>query len=271
MPVPEASRRAVSAASIGGDSVSISDDTTLTPTLRHASTMYSAGEWEEPHPGEPLPCLPARNACEVDGEDRHSALGAYNRIGMAAKGYAPYYQRARLTGPSIRRLQRIRIRPTSLKSLRIPTLSNPRTQAPAARKPEIDVRRTPKISVRPASVDFITSPLREDQMLEDAPEAECRPMSCVVESTPTSGLSTPRMSTNDSSNHLNVRIRSQYDGDRIECDDDGVYRNSSDDDSYGWEAEFNKVHCVPLDCRRAAGSRKSLLHRVFSLGPRDIS
>lgn len=262
----------MSAASADADSISIGDDTTLTPTLRHASTMYSVGEWEEPHPGEPLPCLPARNACEVEGEDRRSALGAYNRIGVAAKGYAPYYQRVRLTGPSIRRFQRIRLRTTSLKSLGIPTLSNPRTQAPTTRKPEIDMRRTPKISVRPASVDFITSPLRDDQTLEDAPETDCRPMSCVVETTPAPGPPSPRMSTNNSSNHLNIRFHGQYDGDRIECgDDDAFSRNSSDDDSYGWEAEFNKVHCVPLDCRRAAGSRKSLLHRVFSLGPRDIS
>lgn len=106
-----------------------------------------------------------------------------------------------------------------------------------------------------------------------------RPVSCAVETIDSSDLSSPRLSMTDFSNHLNIAFGGVDDTD-VECLNPDIYHlGAAAEDPYGWEAELdhkliNSGHgFVPtlhtLQYRRAGGTKRSLLHRVFSLGPRD--
>ncbi|KAK0651386.1 hypothetical protein B0T16DRAFT_453862 [Cercophora newfieldiana] len=103
-----------------------------------------------------------------------------------------------------------------------------------------------------------------------------RPLSCAIETVTSSALSSPQLSVTDFSNHLNIAFEAgAYDRGRPKPGHgsrDYFHLPTPEGDPYGWEAELSKkLTCSDLDYQRVGGVRKSLLHRVFSSGPRGVS
>jgi len=103
-----------------------------------------------------------------------------------------------------------------------------------------------------------------------------RPLSCAIETVTSSALSSPQLSVTDFSNHLNIAFEAgTFERSRTKPgNNSGDYFHipTPESDPYGWEAELGKkLTCSELEYQRTGGTRKSLLHRVFSLGPRGVS
>ena len=101
-----------------------------------------------------------------------------------------------------------------------------------------------------------------------------RPLSCAIETMTSSEQSSPRLSMTDFSNHLNVAFDAgDSDSSELKCFQAQEYHQAAPgEDPYGWEAELDrKLQCSVLEYRRAGGAKRSLLHRVFSFGPRNMS
>ncbi|KAK4455627.1 hypothetical protein QBC34DRAFT_374459 [Podospora aff. communis PSN243] len=203
-------------------------------------------------------------------------MGAHNKIGMAAK-YSPYS--GRTGGFGTRRLIRSRLRPTSFRALRIPSINrHNQPTSPPPYTPQSNAPSTAPIFKRPASIEFTPTNMVIDATFDEATDTDgcSRPLSCAIETVTSSGLSSPHISVTDFSNHLNIALEAG-------CFDPSVAQPGSisreylrvatpDGDPYGWEAELSKkLTCSELEYGRAGGARKSLLHRVFSLGPRGVS
>lgn len=235
--------------------------------------MYGMNDWEEPHPGKRF-SFPLVGSAGGSAGDQ--VMGLY-KIGMAAKGYTPYSNRGRASGP--RRLNRPRLRGGApLKPLRVTTnfqfsapvhtsQSNSSSDAPILKSSSSDVPTT----------EYCGRTLEVDLAYADAENRIQRPMSCAIETLTSSELSSPRLSMTDFSNHLNIAFGGgKFDGGEAKCVSPVAYeRVTPDQDPYGWEAELNRKFVASDFCpsayqyRRAGGAKRSLLHRVFSLGPRS--
>ncbi|KAK1761300.1 hypothetical protein QBC47DRAFT_428646 [Echria macrotheca] len=267
-----------------------SPPTTLAETTSHRSTSSTGTEetlkasmltpdqspvvrvidtWEDPHPGQRFSCPPARDPGGCAGE--HRVNGGLNKVGMAAKGFRPYGSRLRVPSSGNRQYSRSRLRPMSLKPLRIPSFTwhfapMPRRDGPVgATRPE-----------RPISLEFVATTKR-NSMLNEGTETDStsRPVSCAIEALTSSDLASPHISVTDFSNHLNITFDDDFDmsGTRLDaCPRDFQRSGASDEDPYGWEAELNrKLTCSAVDYQRTRESKRGILQRVFSLGPRSIS
>ncbi|KAK0626189.1 hypothetical protein B0T14DRAFT_562123 [Immersiella caudata] len=203
-------------------------------------------------------------------------MGAHNKIGMAAK-YAPYSSRTGNFGP--RRLIRSRLRPTSFKALRIPSINrHNQPTSPPPYTPQSNAPSTAPIFKRRASIEFAGTNMEVDTFFEEATDTDgfSRPLSCAIETVTSSELSSPQISVTDFSNHLNIALEAGRFNPSVahpgSISREYLRASTPDGDPYGWEAELSKkLTCSELEYRRAGGARKSLLHRVFSLGPRGVS
>lgn len=240
------------------------------PPRQEQVVHYYEDDWEEPHPGQRFSSPPARGTGDCGGDQihhHHAQIGAHNKIGMAAK-YSPYYSRPGSFVP--RRLLRSRLRPTSFKGLRIPSIScNP--CSPGAETPQSSA----PMFKRPASIAFAGTTMDADHMMDDASDTDgfSRPISLAVDTMTSSEYSSPCISVTDFSHHLNMG----YEGaalarSKTHCPREFLRATTPDGDPYGWEAELGKkLTCSEVEFRRGGNGRRSLLHRVFSLGPRGIS
>lgn len=245
------------------------------PSPGQLSVMQSGGDWEEPHPGQRFSFPPARNAGGCIPEHHHAIMGAHNKIGMAAK-YSPYSGRTRSFGP--RRLIQARLRPTSFRALRIPSINRHNPTSPPPYTPQSNAPSTTPIFKRPASIEFAQTNMDVDAVFDEATDTDgcSRPLSCAIETVTSSALSSPQLSVTDFSNHLNIAFeRGSFDRSRTNPGHNSksyFHLPTPEGDPYGWEAELTKkLTCSELEFRTAGGQRKSLLHRVFSLGPRGVS
>ncbi|KAK3315201.1 hypothetical protein B0H66DRAFT_536082 [Apodospora peruviana] len=251
-----------------------------TPTVRRS------GEWEEPHPGQRYPFSDDGNAGWVGAQTNRD--GAH-KGGMAAKGYAPYPCRGR--GAVYRRLSHPRVRRTSLRPLKIPIHI---LEEAGKRSSGANALRSNNSSVLPLierpvpralpPADPPASPMTMDEAFETDSEKGGEGLALASDTadiTPVSELSSPRLSMTDFSNHLNMAF-----GDTMgQCSygtpdslEPMIYSHDTivtapGEDRYGWEAELDRkleVSCpATIQFRRVGGAKRSLLHRVFSLGPRE--
>jgi len=228
------------------------------------------GVWEEPHPGQRFSLPPARNTGPCC--DHHTSVGGLNKIGMAAKGFTPYGNRLRVPGTGNRRLSRSRLRPMSLKPLRIPTRFSRPSHLSVSVSTPVAVNRLK----RSASAEF-TPPMKLNPASDDGAESDgiSRPLSCAIETIASSELSSPRISMTDFSNHLSIAFGEDFETPNSRS---GLTRHdyhavrSTGEDPYGWEAELNrKLTCSAIEFQQAGGMKRGLLQRVFSLGPRGMS
>ncbi|KAK3386989.1 hypothetical protein B0H63DRAFT_447887 [Podospora didyma] len=251
---------------------SISDDkmqtTTQTPALRRSN------EWEEPHPGQRFPLTMAGNARR--GVVDQNCNGG-QKIGMAAKGYAPYGDRGRVFP---RRLARPRLRAPSLKPLKIP-----------ASLGEVGMKKSSEHTLQSetaSTAPILNTPMAEEPMIERGVTPASRsslseklsfdkPHRATINTTSPSEISSPRLSMTDFSNHVNVAFGAeQSDYHSVEFIEPEISSYLvPDEDPYGWEAELQRRYqatgedCPAFQFRRAGGAKRSLLHRVFNLGARD--
>lgn len=120
-------------------------------------------------------------------------------------------------------------------------------------------------------------PLEVDPAFELAEADSTRPVSCAIETIASSELPTPRLSITDFSNHLNLTFDAgKFEGGHPTCLSPEGYQGLPGEDPYGWEAELERKdhhsgdsYFPTFHYRRAGGAKRSLLHRVFSLGPRE--
>jgi len=256
---------------------SVVDDKTQSSTPRQLPAVRR--EWEEPHPGHRFSYPPARSVGRLVGEHHHHAImGAHAKLGMAAK-YTPYSSRVRMPGFGPRRLIRSRLRPTSFKALRLPSLNRDNDPtSPPPYTPQSSAPSTAPIFKRPASIEFAQKTMDIDTTFDETSDTDgfSRPLSCAIETITSSELSSPRLSMTDFSNHLGIALEAgafNRTGSKPEHDSrEYLHVPTPEGDPYGWEAELSKkLTCSDLEYRRAGGARRSLLHRVFSLGPRGVS
>ncbi|KAK0705153.1 hypothetical protein B0H67DRAFT_604075 [Lasiosphaeris hirsuta] len=264
-----------STTSVGSDhDISMNDSVSeKTQALRLAVTMHEMNDWEEPHPGKRFSFPLAGNASGSAGDQ---VMGLY-KIGMAAKGYTPYPNRGRTPGP--RRLNRPRLRGGApLKPLRVTT--NFQLSVSAHTPQSNSSSDTPILkssSNKGPTAEYCSKPLEVDPAYVDAENRIQRPVSCAIETLASSELSSPRLSMTDFSNHLNIAFGGgKFDSGEVKCVSPMAYeRVTSNEDPYGWEVELNRKFVASDFCpsayqyRRAGGAKRSLLHRVFSLGPRS--
>lgn len=282
MPIPEAPTSTPMQLALPTPS-DVNDEEMQAPMGIQPPAMQRTNRWEEPHPGQRFSFPPLGNAGGVAGEHYHNVLGVYTRIGMAVKGYKPYPSRGRVPGPAnYRRLQRPRIRQSSLRALRIPASINKINNNLGApvRAPQSQSSSTAPMLTRPssdilASTELAVPRLEVDPAYEETSESEGldRPLSYAAKTVTSSELSSPRLSMTDFSNHLNIAFGAgDYEPGELKCLRTQEYQSDGpDEDPYGWEAELDrKLQCSTLEYHRAGGAKRSLLHRVFSLGPRNM-
>jgi len=128
---------------------------------------------------------------------------------------------------------------------------------------------------RPASIAFAGTPMDADRGMDDASDTDgfSRPISLAVDTKTSSEYSSPCISVTDFSHHLNIDYEATtLARSKTHCPREYLRATTPDGDPYGWEAELSKkLTCSEVGFRRGGSGRRSLLHRVFSLGLRSIS
>ncbi|KAJ4307063.1 hypothetical protein N0V88_000438 [Collariella sp. IMI 366227] len=261
-----------SATSVPADVTPIHEDTvTASPDYASPAPKKGAGSrralqtqtltprtsWEEPHPGQRYSISVVANARPgaAANVSHSSCNNGAGKAGVAAKGYAPYPTRNGWAAGAARKFAPPRSRTPSLRPLKIPyqdantnnqvRLSHP--QPPLS--PPSD--RHPHKRVSMAMTDY-------------------------------SGLLTPSLTITDSEEDALSYMSVDMMDDDEKTPSPPPHRLESDEyavDPYGWEAELDrKMHrnpvgecCPPLRDRRGGGgvSKKTLLQRVLSFGPRE--
>lgn len=271
-----------------------------------AAATPKSDEWEEPHPGQRLSCptdttTDRGERTMAGGVGVPHAVGVC-RGDMTAKGYGLLYRSSYPPRQWLpRRHARIKIRKTALlKPLTIPTRvpeeadTKAEGTAPPPR-PSYGVGATaPGMPVLPP-LDFGGgTPIADAaQSLEVDTDAESDAESATEVATAASICETdgdestircavsPALRPSDFSNFLGIMMGVDgSDGSSVTIVDSDAFSHAAhEDDLYGWEAELDRksgatisVHgtdicyCDRFQYRRANGGRRSLLHRVFSLG-----
>ena len=262
---------------------SVTDEKTQEPTPEQSPDATSVDKWEEPHPGQRFSLPQAKNSgaggCDHRHPQQHATMGAQNKIGMAAKGYTPYPSRVKSLGFGTRRFPRPRLRPTSLRVLRLPAINrHDLSPAPLSRALRSTLGSSAPALKRSASMEFTPTTTEVDSTFDGATDTDgfSRPISCAIETVASSELSSPRLSMTDFSNHLNISFETgEFDvvGNKPglgsqEC----LSVVGTHGDPYGWESELHrKLTCSEMEYRRTGGGKRSLLHRVFSIGPKGVS
>lgn len=249
----------------------------------YTKTLQTPRDWEEPHPGIPIPV----DGCQAAGGNHH---GGGCRGDMAAKSYGPYHRGGRPGVPS-RRYSRPRMRTTALRPLTIP-----------ANVPEEPESRSTTLALEGAIISDapVLGPLsfeapatsRTEVELdasnnsdgETVPRTSCDDMLMTdLEGTTSSGLPSPAFYLSDFSNHIGNALEvDQSDMSSLTVYDPEFYcQGAREEDPYGWDAELERKlqhgyhlkangpvctcerHEIPV--RRGSGSKKTLFQRVFSL------
>ncbi|KAK4239262.1 hypothetical protein C8A03DRAFT_32674 [Achaetomium macrosporum] len=227
-----------------------------------------SAEWEEPHPGQRYSIAALGNA-HVGAASCNYGCNGVSKVGMAAKAYhTPYsaqrwsagarrFAPPRLRTPQVRRLkmaqdaaaERLSLQTThSNTSSTVPILAPSGTQTPAA---------SPLSSciLGNNSTNFNATGDPGDTVMsssEDGVSMTMTDFSGFLESGPT-----------------NVTTTSANDGSFMSVDVEKPSDLTPDPDPYGWEAELDKRLCPAMQYRRAGGSKRTLLRRVLSLGPKE--
>ncbi|KAM7206186.1 hypothetical protein V8F33_000472 [Rhypophila sp. PSN 637] len=244
-----------------------------------APSARQSGEWEEPHPGQPL-ALPvkANTCCGVSQQIGSGVQG----IGMAAKGYSPYPVRGLGVGTGIRRLSRPKLRTSVRPHKALQDGGNRSMTTHSLQSNNSSVRPLVEAPVSQTfPVEFAKRPLKIDPVFEMDSEKELDGLGSDAMDTATpSESSSPRLSMIDYSSRLNVAIEDGNDYLSMSLEPI-VYSHDSreladvspDEDRYGWEAELGQKFCSPttIQYRRTGGAKRSLLHRVFHLSARQPS
>ncbi|KAK3304461.1 uncharacterized protein B0T15DRAFT_558234 [Chaetomium strumarium] len=227
-----------------------------------------SAEWEEPHPGQRCSVAVLGNAHLSAANCIYSCNGI-SKVGMAAKAYhTPYsaqrwsagarrFAPPRLRTPQVRRLktaQDATAERTSFQTSRsntsstVPMLACSGMQTPAT---------SPLSGCVPGnnSTSFnITGDSRDPASCSsgDCPSMTLTDFSGFLKS----GLSTVTTTSANDDSLMSVDV---------ECSP----QLTPDPDPYGWESELDKRLCSVMQYRRAGGTKRTLLRRVLSLGPKE--
>jgi hypothetical protein len=223
--------------------------------------------WEDPHPGQKI-SIPVGAPAGLFGHPQF--IGDGDEVsGVIAKAGGIHYSGR----PMVRKSLRTRHRSTIPKPLKIPD------QVPE----EAESKSAP---LRPCPAEFIIDniePVPADPKLELAkplnPDTDTETeVVMTLEDSETDGAKIAPTSSclTDFSNYLGVSIvddDNNYDDASVTMvDSEAFSRMQSVEDLYGWDAELNRktdhgvCACDQFQYRRAGGSKRSLLHRVFSSG-----
>jgi len=242
------------------------DDDEKTQQAGQKSPLRNSSEWEEPHPGQRFSIFVGSNTARDAGQ-QHS-YGTQGD-GMAAKGYAPFNSCGREVEPRRFARPRVRIAPKHSKTSTF-TSDNTSNITPIFHRP------APKTT----SIKFAPEALADSPLFLKETEIGLGLMSDdTSEAVSSSELSSPRLSLTDVSNHLNSNSDQQSGfGSKGYTRPESFPRIAADEDPYGWEAELDRKLGTDEDYfskkfqyRRAGGVKRSLLHRVFSLGQKDAA
>lgn len=261
---------------------SVADDST--------TQLYFTGMgWEEPHPGNKLSYsmdVSAGRCGENDGDGTDHTDGGCTRGAMAAKGDLSYHYTANgIHRPwQVRRDIRARARSHLPKPLTISGqegCEGPETRsAPLMRVVDstFNSNIVSPIHIGAPTIESVTSTLNMDIDSDTEVGIDCDQSTIAAE---TSSISSPGHLT-DFSNHLGIHMRSEDSDDAsiTVVDSDAFSHMSPDSDLYGWDAELDRKSQLEypacentayknyedLHYRRANSGKKSLLHRVLSIG-----
>jgi hypothetical protein len=273
-------------------STAVATDPVTAPAIIDALTPVAIEEpvtmdWEEPHPGLRL-SFPLEASSGWDERTAVSDISQTDEGGrgdMAVKGHGPYHSGGKL----VRRSIKVRTRNFTPKPITIPTHVSEEPESKSAPLPQLrSVLSSPTstIKVKSPAATISTHVMEVDADLETGPPTRCEDADCSDQPTPMS----PKLpcGLKDLSNLLGITIEPEIEQDLITViDPEAASLTTPDDDMYGWEAELDRKAQVgvpspgPVDLyncdehlqyRRANGNKRSLLHRVFSLGgsPRDV-
>ena len=262
---------------------SIDDDSTV-------QLVFTGTGWEEPHPGSRLSYssdASARWCVKTDGADTNCTDGGCSRGAMAAKGDFPYdyYPNTNRRPWLVRRDVRTRARHQLPKPLSISNQGS--CEGPDMRSAPLPPTTTgdilnsppaPAVNIGVSAIDSAKRSLEVD--IDGETEAGTDGDQSTIRGE-SSSISSP-LNFTDFSNHLGIHMY-RDDGDDASItvvDSDAFSHMSPDSDLYGWDAELDRKS--QLDCqttdghdysrygnlhyRRANGGKRSLLHRVLSIG-----
>ncbi|KAK5660884.1 hypothetical protein OQA88_12255 [Cercophora sp. LCS_1] len=211
--------------------ICVTDNETQMPTPKQSPSME---KWEEPHPGQRFPLSPVGDA------------------GCAGEHH--------LTTPGLQ--------------YQLLEESTDRDFADTS-TPRSGTASTAPMLKRPASIEFVPTAMQMDFGETTDTDGVSRPISCAIETMASSELSSPRLSMTDFSNHLNITFSGEFEAVAVlpsPVSEEYQPTSNPDEDPYGWEAELDKkISCSSVEFRRTGSAKRSLLHRVFSIGPKGVS
>lgn len=251
----------------------------------------TSSEWEEPHPGQRYSYTLVANSRPSAGNYIHGCNGG-SKVGVAAKAYAPYPSRERSASQG-RRLARPRLRaPRSLKNPNHPQ------DAGASRPPHSTTSAgpmvpRPRLQPHTQAVCPVYGCCCSSRRFEDSHATSESAWSS------SEWLSSPQLAMTDFSGYLNTGLitppaaavlhGSDPSASYMSLDHHGTEavpapHPSPSQDPYGWNAGLERKipraavvprardGCWPveLQCRRAEGTKRTLLQRMLSLAPKEM-
>ncbi len=259
------------------------------------SNVSLSSDWEEPHPGQRLPCPTEaiKSGDEMTDDVEPVVIKSSYRGDMAAKGYdAPYHNHPSGRHWLARRHARIKVRNSPQSRSAIPSKVSEKPVAKSSPSPipqseaSGDIPVPPPVSiVATPTVDYAVKVLEADMDCESTTDVATRASMAgtdeddlTIRVQPTA-LSSSALSFTDFSNHLGIIMdEGNNDVSVTVVDSDAFSHATNEDDVYGWEAELDRqvgpgisaddsglCYCDEYQFRRANGGKRSLLHRVFSI------
>ncbi|KAJ0338397.1 hypothetical protein KNSL1_012457 [Colletotrichum chrysophilum] len=229
--------------------------------------------WEEPHPGKRLPLAGANQETEKVANAGSYHLNGGRRGGMAAKELTPYNPNRPWL---VRRPIRVRARTNTPVPLKITTEISEDHDAKSAPRPAVrDIHVHSAMETTATVNDECESGTEKTDahIVNVSGKADMKPSDLPLPASPPIDCQ-----FTDLSNLLGINVHSE-ENIAVDNAEPGTYCHvAPDEDLYGWDAELDrqsKQSSPPLPCqydheyqyRRTSLTKRSLLHRVFSMGP----
>ncbi|KAI8247367.1 hypothetical protein K4K57_012993 [Colletotrichum sp. SAR 10_99] len=229
--------------------------------------------WEEPHPGKRLPLAGANQETEKVANAGSYHLNGGRRGGMAAKELTPYNPNRPWL---VRRPIRVRARTNTPVPLKITTEISEDHDAKSAPRPavrDIHVHSTMETTATVNDECESGTEKTDAHIVNVSGKAGMKPSDLPLPASPPIDCQ-----FTDFSNLLGINVHSE-ENIAVDNAEPGTYCHvAPDEDLYGWDAELDrqsKQSSPPLPCqydheyqyRRTSLTKRSLLHRVFSMGP----